>query len=70
MPCEITIYDSRGETLCPHPSISHCSDCHAELCSAHCIECDVCRHFICSDCIISHRYSHDLEEQKLKARAS
>lgn len=69
MPCEIVVYDSGAETLCPHPPAAHCSDCRAQLCSAHIVECSVCELFICGDCITDHRFQHDLAEQKLKARA-
>lgn len=69
MPCEITIYSSGAETLCPHPSIAVCCDCYTELCSAHSIECSRCSLFICPDCAIEHGYSHTIQRQKLARSA-
>jgi len=69
MPCEITVYLTGESTLCPHAALTQCADCRAELCQAHAIECEVCRMYVCGDCIIEHRFSHDQAEQKLRARA-
>lgn len=70
MPCEIELFVSANrKTLCPHPAITSCSDCRIGLCSSHIVECDVCELFLCPDCIVQHKYQHELAEQKLRARA-
>lgn len=71
MPCEVEIYerDLRSKSLCPHGAVTVCSSCGIGLCNAHIIDCEVCDHFICPDCVIEHRYFHDLAEEKMRARA-
>jgi predicted sulfurtransferase len=67
MPCEIEFWQhaKNATTMCPHPAIVHCSDCRVGLCSAHILECEVCEHFICSDCQPEHERQHKLAERQL-----
>jgi len=63
--CEMTIA-VHSTDLCPHPSITVCSDCRVELCSAHLLECEECNHFLCRDCIAEHIREHQRYEQALR----
>jgi len=50
---------------CFHPPIAHCTQCRAELCSAHLIECEICEHFICSDCVVEHYKEHERKTRQI-----
>jgi hypothetical protein len=64
--CETIIDVSRKRPVsCPHPALAHCGQCQAGLCSGHLVECEVCNHFFCGDCIASHNQEHDRIEQRI-----
>lgn len=54
---------------CPHPGLTNCLNCRAELCSAHIIECEDCNLYLCSDCFPEHHREHERRERQVR-RAS
>ncbi len=50
---------------CPHPGITNCIECRAELCSAHILDCEVCNLFVCADCAPEHARMHERNERRV-----
>lgn len=68
MPCgqEMWIQARNSTNACPHPGITNCVECRAELCSAHIAgECEVCEMYVCTDCAIEHYKEHDRISREL-----
>jgi hypothetical protein len=66
---EMWIQARNSTNACPRPGITNCVECRSELCSSHIHECEVCRMFVCSDCIFEHYKEHDRITRELGCAA-